>query len=314
MNVQGNATGEFSIVALDKFIQATRDSGYKGTSSAVAELVDNSLQAGATIIAVQLTVDGDDEHPIVLTLSDNGTGMDSRTLRTALRFGGSTRFNNRNGLGRYGMGLPNSSLSQAKRVTVHTWGSKKGRVLRSYLDIDEIVRGDLIEVPKPTRVCRPGPVLDGTLRNTTATSIHIGVQLRRGLYLANRRASAQNMLATAVYERGGSYYLEDDEPFIEVLPHEVKEVTFKAYCLDFDLENPAATDSLAVQLVPPDLSEIIDNLLEYEQTAGDQEESTVRAQIAIWLAQGHAPEEIRERFSFTAADLDEAHRIIAGTF
>ena len=155
MNVQGNATGEFSIVALDKFIQATRDSGYKGTSSAVAELVDNSLQAGATIIAVQLTVDGDDEHPIVLTLSDNGTGMDSRTLRTALRFGGSTRFNDRNGLGRYGMGLPNSSLSQAKRVTVHTWGSKKGRVLRSYLDIDEIVRGDLIEVPKPTRVCRP---------------------------------------------------------------------------------------------------------------------------------------------------------------
>ena len=63
-----------------------------------------------------------------------------------------------------------------------------------------------------------------------------------------------------------------------------------------------------------DLSEIIDNLLAYEQTAGDQEESTVRAQIAIWLAQGHASEEIRERFSFTAADLDEAHRIIAGTF
>ena len=60
-----------------------------------------------------------------------------------------------------------------------------------------------------------------------------------------------------------------------MLPHEVKEVTFKAYCLDFDLENPAATDSLAVQLVPPNLSEIIDNLLAYEQTAWDQEESTV---------------------------------------
>ena len=138
--------------------------------------------------------------------------------------------------------------------------------------------------------------------------------MRRGLYLANRTASAQNMLATAVYERGGLYYLEDDEPFIEVLPHEVKEVTFKAYCLDFDLENPAATDSLAVQLVPPDLSEIIDNLLAYEQTAWDQEGSTVRAQIAIWLAQDHTPEEIRERFSFTAADLDEAHRISTGTF
>ena len=177
-----------------------------------------------------------------------------------------------------------------------------------------LAAGDLIVTNVHGQGASSGTVLDGTLRNTTATSIRIGVQLRRGLYLANRRASAQNMLATAVYERGGLYYVEDDEPFIEVLPHEVKEVTFNAYCLDFDLENPTATDSLAVQPVPPDLSKIIDNLLAYEHTAGDQEESTVRAQIAIWLAQGHAPEEIRERFSFTAADLDEARRLIEGTF
>ena len=132
--------------------------------------------------------------------------------------------------------------------------------------------------------------------------------------MANRTASAQNMLATAVYERGGSYYVEDDEPFIEVPPHEAKEVTFNAYCLDFDLENPAATDSLVVQPAPPDLSEIIGNVLAYEQTVGDQEESMVRAQIAIWLAQRRAPEEIRERFRFTDADLDVAHWIVAGTF
>ena len=169
MNANANSTAEFSIVAVDKFIQATRDSGYKGTSSAVAELVDNSLQAGATTITIQLTADeNDDRHPIVLILSDNGIGMDSRTLRTALRFGGSTRFNDRNGLGRYGMGLPNSSLSQAKRVTVHTWNSTRGRVLRSYLDIDEIVRGDLSEVPKPTRVCRPAYV-NGRSSGTVVT-------------------------------------------------------------------------------------------------------------------------------------------------
>lgn len=82
---------EFSIVAVDKFIQATRDSGYKGTSSAVAELVDNSLQAGATEITVSLTANLEEEYPIVVTVVDNGSGMDSRTLRTALRFGGSTR-------------------------------------------------------------------------------------------------------------------------------------------------------------------------------------------------------------------------------
>ena len=78
-------TGEdFSIVAVDKFIQAARDSGYKGTSSAVAELIDNSLQAGATEIAVSLTADERERvYPVVLSVIDNGSGMDSRTLRRA---------------------------------------------------------------------------------------------------------------------------------------------------------------------------------------------------------------------------------------
>lgn len=153
-----NTTGEqdFSIVAVDKFIQATRNSGYKGTSNAVAELVDNSLQAGATSIRVSLTVDEEEDgHSIVLTVIDNGSGMDSQTLRTALRFGGSTRFNDRDGLGRYGMGLPNSSLSQARRVTVHSWNSKRGQVLTSYLDLEVIAARKLIEVPQPRWVKRP---------------------------------------------------------------------------------------------------------------------------------------------------------------
>lgn len=147
---------DFSIVAVDKFIEATRDSGYKGTSHAVAELVDNSLQAGATSITVSLRMDEEeDERSIVLTVVDNGSGMDSQTLRTALRFGGSTRFNDRDGLGRYGMGLPNSSLSQAKRVTVHSWNSKGGEVLTSYLDLEMIAAGKLTEVPQPRWVERP---------------------------------------------------------------------------------------------------------------------------------------------------------------
>ena len=151
-----NTAQDFSIVALDKFIQATRDSGYKGTPSAVSELVDNALQAGATEISVTLTTNSDDpEHPLVLSVLDNGSGMDALTLRTALRFGGSTRFDDRRGLGRYGMGLPNSSFSQAKRVTVHSWNSCSGDVLRSYLDIDEIASGVITEVPEPEWVARP---------------------------------------------------------------------------------------------------------------------------------------------------------------
>lgn len=173
---------DFSIVAVDKFIQATRDSGYKGTASAVAELVDNSLQAGATEISVSLNLhENQSEYPIIVTVTDNGSGMDSRTLRTALRFGGSTRYNDRRGLGRYGMGLPNSSLSQAQRVTVHTWKSRKGQVLTSYLDVDEIASGSLSEVPMPNRVRRPNFV-NGYASGTT-------VRWTRCDRLDNRRIS-----------------------------------------------------------------------------------------------------------------------------
>lgn len=156
-----------SIIALDKFIQATRDSGYKSTAAALSELVDNSIQAGATKIHIAIKGTAQDEDKgIEVTVLDNGRGMDLFTLRQALRFGGSTRFGDRSGLGRYGMGLPNASLSQARRVTVYTWqeaeASKlKGKreipehVYMSYLDVDEIVRAEMAQVPKPVLVKAP---------------------------------------------------------------------------------------------------------------------------------------------------------------
>jgi hypothetical protein len=163
---------ECSIIALDKFIQATRDSGYKGTASAISELVDNSIQARATRIDITVTaVDGDEEKPIEVAVLDDGCGMDPLTLRQALRFGGSTRFGDRGGLGRYGMGLPNASLSQARRLSVYTWqaatlvpgnGHSRARltghvdqVHMCHLDVDEIVRRDMLEVPRPTLLRSP---------------------------------------------------------------------------------------------------------------------------------------------------------------
>jgi hypothetical protein len=155
-----------SIIALDKFIQATRDSGYKGTASAISELVDNSIQAGATRITISVAANASDdqEKSIEVSVLDNGCGMDAATLRQALRFGGSTRFGDRRGLGRYGMGLPNASLSQARRVTVYTWVASKSsareskcpaHVYCSYLDVDEIVRCEMTDVPEPQIVKRP---------------------------------------------------------------------------------------------------------------------------------------------------------------
>lgn len=146
------------IIALDRFIQATRDSGYKGTASAISELVDNSIQAQATRIEIVIAVagGGDGDAAIEVSVRDDGVGMDPFTLRQALRFGGSTRFGDRTGLGRYGMGLPNASLSQARHVAVYTWRKDPAApagdapaVFASYLDVDEIAQKRMEEVPRP---------------------------------------------------------------------------------------------------------------------------------------------------------------------
>lgn len=159
MTIVEAAESACSIVALDRFIQATRDSGYKGTASAISELVDNSIQAKATKISIAIVENHDapGSGSMEVSICDNGVGMDPFTLRQALRFGGSTRFGDRGGLGRYGMGLPNASLSQARRVCVYTWqqgsakpkGGRPSSVFSSYLDVDEIASRHLEEVPRP---------------------------------------------------------------------------------------------------------------------------------------------------------------------
>lgn len=154
------------LVALDRFILATRDSGYKGTGSAVAELVDNALQAGATKIWVNVDVDSSDWLKVQVT--DNGCGMEPATLAQALRFGGSSRFNDRSGLGRYGMGLPNSSFSQARRVEVVTWRSSR-EAWTADLDLDEIAQGKIINVPTPSRA--KVPALAAKIKSTSGTIV-----------------------------------------------------------------------------------------------------------------------------------------------
>jgi hypothetical protein len=145
----------YSIVDVQRFIEATRDSGYKDISAAIAELVDNSLEANATAVSIALIENNISENKgIKVVVADNGHGMCPSILRLALRFGGSTRFDSRAGIGRYGMGLPNSSLSQTRRVDIYTW-TDPSTVWWTYLDVDEITLGKTFEVPPPRRRVLP---------------------------------------------------------------------------------------------------------------------------------------------------------------
>ncbi len=158
-----------SIIALDRFIQSTRDSGYKGTVSAIAELVDNAVEAGAQRVEIHIRKRPSAEvEEIEIAILDDGCGMDSATLTEALRFGGTTRFNNRSGLGRFGMGLPNASLSQARRVDVYSWQNGCPPI-STYLDVDQIVSGALSSIPKPSRF--PLPELSGVRAKKSGTLV-----------------------------------------------------------------------------------------------------------------------------------------------
>jgi Histidine kinase-, DNA gyrase B-, and HSP90-like ATPase len=83
--------------------------------SAVADLVDNSIDAGATVVLIRFV-----RHERRLTslyVADNGSGMDDSTLDQAMTMG-ATREYEPSDLGHFGIGLKAASLGQAKSVTV----------------------------------------------------------------------------------------------------------------------------------------------------------------------------------------------------
>ena len=148
---------EQRIVSAELAIEAMRDNGYKNTATAVAELIDNSIQAGGSKIELMCVekIDYAMANPKArineIGVLDDGHGMDANVLVAAMQFGNGTRLNDRSGMGRFGMGLPASSISQARRVDVWSW-KKPGEVLHTYLDIDNLGEG---LVPAPVKADIP---------------------------------------------------------------------------------------------------------------------------------------------------------------
>lgn len=94
--------------------------GYK-IHDAIADLVDNSIDAEAAAILVRFVRTNDGIRSVII--ADDGHGMDAAELREAMRFGSRTTRSEKQ-LGKYGIGLKSASLSQAESVTVL---SRRGR-------------------------------------------------------------------------------------------------------------------------------------------------------------------------------------------
>ncbi len=122
-----------------RLVRSLRDLGYDFVH-AIADLVDNSVAAGASRVAIDLKWAGPDSW---VRVTDNGTGMSGTTITEAMRFG-SERDYDVDDLGKFGLGLKTASLSQCRRLTVASRVDRNSRRI-------EVRRWDLDLVEKSNR-------------------------------------------------------------------------------------------------------------------------------------------------------------------
>lgn len=116
-------------------IESLRAFGYS-LPTAIADLIDNSLTAGATSIDVDLHWNGAESS---IAIIDNGQGMAKDRLIEALRPGSINPLEAREprDLGRFGLGLKTASFSQCRRLTVHT-KTPAGEETQRTWDLDHV--------------------------------------------------------------------------------------------------------------------------------------------------------------------------------
>ena len=104
-------------------IETFRAIGYS-LETAVADIIDNSITAGAKHVTIHRIWDG---GKTIITIKDDGAGMTNDELIHAMRPGAQNPLIERDekDLGRFGLGLKTASFSQCRKLTVISKKNKK---------------------------------------------------------------------------------------------------------------------------------------------------------------------------------------------
>lgn len=134
-----------------RLMHSLRDMGYD-FPSAVADLLDNSVDAGAREVRIDV---GADWRGAFVRIADDGGGMSEGQLDEAMRYGSSRDYLEKD-LGYFGLGLKTASLSQCRRLTVATRSTRRGRIRIRRWDLDHVSDSDAWLLERPRALdCRP---------------------------------------------------------------------------------------------------------------------------------------------------------------
>ncbi len=137
--------GKLGLTVPEAFVRGIRHIGYRSNVEAIAELIDNSIQAYSERVDLVFGYDqGSSKKPRQLAIVDDGHGMPASMLRLAMMWGGTHRENDRTGLGRYGYGLPCATVSIGRRFTIYS-RIKGGRINAATLDLDDLDAGRYLD-------------------------------------------------------------------------------------------------------------------------------------------------------------------------
>lgn len=120
-------------------IESLRAFGYD-LRTAIADLIDNSITAGAENIWLDFFWNGRDSY---IRVTDDGIGMSEQDLVNAMRPGSKNPLESREAtdLGRFGLGMKTASFSQCKRMTVASRTSNSSMSVRRW-DLDFVAKID----------------------------------------------------------------------------------------------------------------------------------------------------------------------------
>lgn len=117
-----------------RLIFGLRDTGYN-VKTAAADIIDNSIAADADSINVEIVLNADGRK--LVYFGDNGKGMDTVGVHRAMRYGAPER-ENKESLGKFGLGLKTASSSVCLRYSVISRSSFGQTLAKLTWDLDHV--------------------------------------------------------------------------------------------------------------------------------------------------------------------------------